>query len=553
MMTTSPSSPSTGVSQARAELFSEPIRIGPSGWPEHTLYLPVARWCRRNLRQPDGPDAGAAWQFTDEQARFLAWWYAVDGDGRWLFRRGTLRRVKGWGKDPLGAVMALVEFAGPCRFGGWAGDGSPITVEHPSPWIQIFAVARHQTRTTFKLFEPLLTPHAKTMQGIEVHQTVAYGRGGRATIEAITAAPTSAEGPRVTFVLRNEIQNWLSSNDGHEMAEVIDGNLAKSRDGAARALSICNAHVPGRDSVGEREWDAYQAIAQGRTRSSDVLYDSLEAPPDTRLDDEGSLRRGLVLARGDSHWLDVDRHVREIWDPRTTPSEARRKYLNQIVAAEDAWCAPYAWDALADEGLSLQDDDQVALGFDGSKSDDHCALIATRITDGAWLTLGVWDPEEYGGEAPRELIDGTVRRAFERCDVVAFFADLAEWESYVDRWAEELGRGLCAKASPRHPIAWDMRIRSKEFTVEGAMRTYDEVVERAFRHDANPRVRQHVHNARQRVNAWGVTFGKEHRQSKRKVDALAAGTLSRMARRAYLALPASRQRRKKRTGKAVAW
>ena len=219
-------------------------------------------------------------------------------------------------------------------------------------------------RSTFKLFDPLLTPHAKVLHGVEVHQTVVHGRGGRATIEAITAAPTSAEGPRVTFVLRNEIQNWLSSNDGHEMAEVIDGNLTKSRDGAARALSICNAHVPGRDSVGEREWDAYQAIAQGRTRSSDVLYDSLEAPADTRLDDEASLRRGLTLARGESHWLDVDRHIREVWDPRTTPSEARRKYLNQIVAAEDAWVAPHEWDVLADKTLELAEDEEIALGFD---------------------------------------------------------------------------------------------------------------------------------------------------------------------------------------------
>lgn len=549
-MTRSPSSTSTAVSPAvaRAEP-ADPIRIGPNGWPERTLFLPVARWCRRYLRQPDGPNAGQPWAFTDEQARFVAWWYAVDPGGRWLHRRGTLRRVKGWGKDPLGAVLSLVEFAGPCRFDGWGSDGEPIAIEHPSSWVQVYAVARHQTRTTFRLFDPLLTTHAKVKFGVEVHQTVVYGRGGRATIEAVTAAPSSAEGPRVTFVLRNEIQNWIQANDGHEMAEVIDGNLAKSRDGAARALSMCNAHVPGRDSVGEREWDAYQAIAQGRTRTADVLYDSLEAPPDTQLDDETSLRRGLTLSRGDSVWLDVDRHVREIWDPRTTPSEARRKYLNQIVAAEDAWCAPHQWDALADPELQLLPGELVALGFDGSKSDDHCALIAARISDGAWFTLGVWDPAAHGGEAPRDLIDAAVRGAFEVQDVVAFYSDLAEWESYVDRWADDLSADLCVKASPRHPIAWDMRIRGKEFTVDGAMRMFDEIVETAFHHDGDQRTRQHIHNARRRPNAWGVTFGKEHRESKRKVDALAAGTLARMARRAYLSLPPNRQRRT-RTGRA---
>lgn len=465
-------------------------------------------------------------------------------------------------------MLSVVEAIGPCRFGGWAEGGEydpeadyiyragePLAIANPAGWVQVAAVARDQTRTTMRLFPGLIPKPTRERFGIEIHKEIVYLRNGLSVIEAITSSPASAEGPRSTFVIRNEIQNWLATNDGHEMAEVIDGNLTKSRDGAARALSLCNAHVPGRNSIGEREWDAWQAIEQGRSRATDVLYDSIEAPPDTRLDDEASLRRGLMLARGDSTWLDVERFVREIWDPRTKPTEARRKYLNQIIAAEDSWCTPQEWDRMGQPPAPpLEDGEQIALGFDGSKTDDHCALIATRIEDGAWFTLGVWDPEEHGGEAPRDIIDGAVRNAFGRYDVVAFFSDLEGWESYVDRWDEDLGRErgreLLIKASPKHRIAWDMRARGREFTLEGAERIHDEIVEGAFRHDANARARQHVHNARRRPNAWGVTFGKEHRESKRKIDALAAGTLSRMARRAYLALPPNRRRRK-RSGKAM--
>lgn len=529
---------------------SAPIRIGPDGWPDvtRTLFPHIEDWTRRYLIQPDGPDAGGPWTFTDEQARFLAWWYAIDDAGRWVYRRGTLRRVKGWGKDPIGAALCLIEFAGPCRFGGWNRDGTPAAIQHPSSWVQVFAVAKDQTRSTMRLLEPMLSKRAMFEYGIEINKTVVYGRDGRATIEALTSAPDSAEGPRPTFVLRNEVQNWVEANEGHDMAEVIDGNLAKSRDGAARALSLCNAHVPGRDSVGEREWEAWQAVEQGRSRATDILYDSLEAPPDTELADEASLRRGLELARGDSTWLDVDRHVAEIWDPRTTPSEGRRKYLNQIVATEDAWVTPQEWDRLADPDLELEDGEQIALGFDGGKTDDHCALVGIRIDTGDWHTLGVWDPELYGGEAPRELISGTIDNAFERFDVVAFYSDVAEWESYVDQWAERHGRQLAAKATVRNPIAWDMR-RSKEAT-RAAELLHDDIVEQAFRHDGDPRARQHAHNARRRINAHGVTFGKEHRESKRKVDALAAGMLARQARRDYLALPRNRQRRRRR-GRAV--
>lgn len=521
----------------------EPVLVGPEGWPERTLFFEIAEWCYDWLRQPDGPDAGRPWQFTDEQARYAAWWYAIDRAGRWLFRRGTIRLMKGAGKDPMGAVFAAVDFAGPCR---WDGRRA---VTHTAPWVQIVAVSRDQTRTTMRLFPGLFSPQAQQRYNIEIFKGIIYGRGGQAIIESVYSSPLALEGGRTTLTIRNEIQNWNSSNDGHAMSEVIDGNLAKSRDGAARALSLCNAHVPGEDSVGEREWDAWQAIEQGRTRKRDVLYIAREAPPQTRLNDEDSLRGGLVAARGDSIWLDVDRLVAEIWDPRTSPSAARRKYLNQIIAAEDAWIAPHEWDRLYDKDLSLADGEQVALGFDGSKSDDHSALIATRIEDGAWFTLGVWDPAKYGGEAPREDIDATVRQTFDRFDLVAFFSDLHPFESYVDAWARDLGKNLCAKATTHHPIAWDMRTRSKEFTIQGAMRLYDEIREQRFGHDGDPRVRQHAHNAREHLQPWGRSFRKEHRESNRKVDSMAAGVLSRMARAAYLALPDSKKRRK-RSGRA---
>jgi hypothetical protein len=66
--------------------------------PERTLGWHVLGWASKWLEQPDGPDAGRPWKFTDEQARFVLWWYSLDEQGRWLFPYGTLRRVKGWGR-----------------------------------------------------------------------------------------------------------------------------------------------------------------------------------------------------------------------------------------------------------------------------------------------------------------------------------------------------------------------------------------------------------------------------------------------------------------------
>lgn len=540
----------------------DPVCIGPtwerdeahpSGWklPKRTLGWHAAQWAAEWLQHEDG----TPWRYTGEQLRFLLWWYAVDRSGRFLYRDGVLQRLKGWGKDPFGATLCAIEFVGPCRVDPsgattedpW-GVEHPAGVPHPQAWVQTVAVSLTQTRNTMLLFPSYLTKAAIAEYGISLGKEIIYAHHGAQQIQAVTSSARAMEGNRPTFVLRNETHHWREVNEGHDMDRVIARNLAKAKAGQARALSITNAYEPGEDSVAERAREAYESIQAGRFADVGLLYDSLEAPPDAGLnaDEAPAVLRAV---RGDATWLDTETFVAEILDPRNPPSQSRRFYYNQIVAAEDAWCTPQEWDALADRDVKVKKREVITLGFDGSKSDDHCALMGCRVSDGHVFTLGVWDPEKYKGEAPRDLIDGTVRHAFGYYDVVGFFSDLHPWESYVDSWDKDLGRDrgreLCVFAGPRHRIAWDMRSRQKEFTLEGAMRVSNEIEEGAFTHDGDARVRQHVHNARRRPNAWGVSFGKESRESKRKVDALAALILARMARRAYLALPERRRRRRK--------
>jgi hypothetical protein len=90
------------VSVEEIESIISPIKIGPcwksdegGSWllPEKTLGWQIAGWCAEYLRA----EAGGRWQFTLEQLRFILWWYAVDGAGRFVHRKGVLQRMKGWG------------------------------------------------------------------------------------------------------------------------------------------------------------------------------------------------------------------------------------------------------------------------------------------------------------------------------------------------------------------------------------------------------------------------------------------------------------------------
>lgn len=523
--------------------------------PEKTLGRQIVNWMFEYVLQPTGPRAREPFLVTDEQYRFLLWWYAVDPEtGRFIYRNGLLRRLKGWGKDPLAAAMALAELCGPVAFSHWDEEGNPVGKPKYGAWVQIAAVSQDQTRNTFTLFPAMCSKKLKEEFKVEIHKTIVYANDGMDQIEAVTSSPLSLEGKRPTFVIMNEVQWWVEANSGHEMENVIMGNVTKGAYGTCRALSICNAHRPGEESIGERYWDAYLAEQAGETVSvkalaTGFLYDALEAPADTPLgelaeipeDDEEAfleglqkLREGLEVCRGDADWLDLDIILESLLDIRNDVTESRRKFLNQINAAEDAWISPREWDRCHVPGLRpLQPGDRITLGFDGSKSQDWTALVACRVDDAAIIPIKIWDPEKYGGEVPREDVNNTVEWAFGTYDVVAFRSDVREFEAYVDQWGAKFGKKLKVRATAKHPVGYDMRSNIKNFTLD-CERFQDAVVEQEICHNGSPALKRHVNNAIRRPNNFGISISKATKDSARKIDAAVCAVLAFGARNEFL-------------------
>ncbi|MFI6767519.1 hypothetical protein [Streptomyces sp. NPDC050355] len=160
-------------------------------------------WTSRYLLQPDGPDAGQPWRFTPEQVRIVLRWFEINGAGEFTRRQGTIRRLKGWGKDPFLAALCAVEFVGPCRFGGWREDGTPIVVPHPAPWVQVCAVSKDQTRNTVRLFPGMFSAECIAEFGIDLGKEIIYARS-EAVIEAVTSSPRALEGGRLSQHLRGD-------------------------------------------------------------------------------------------------------------------------------------------------------------------------------------------------------------------------------------------------------------------------------------------------------------------------------------------------------------
>jgi phage terminase large subunit-like protein len=515
----------------------------------------VLNWWASYVKTPGGEHAGEAFMPTLEQARWVLWWYAVDNKGRYCYRNGVLRRLKGWGKDPLAAALALVELCGPVAFAGFDLKGEPLGKARHAAWVQIVAVSQEQTKNTMSLFPVMVSAKLKEDYNLEVNKTIIYSEiGGR--IESVTSSPHSMEGNRPTLVIRNETQWWVEAVQGHQLAGVIEGNVTKIQ--GARTLSICNAHIPGEDSVAERDYDAWQAVQSGQAVDVGTLYDALEAPADTPVseipsekeDPEGylagvqKLREGILIARGDSVWLPVDAIVESVLDVKNPVTESRRKFLNQVNASEDSWIAPYEWDAVAVPEAALSKGDKITLGFDGSKSNDWTALVACRVEDGCLFLIKAWNPAKYPNEqVPREDVDATVRSCFERFDVVAFRADVKEFEAYVDQWSRDFKKRMKVNASPASPIAFDMRGNQKRFALD-CERFLDSVLEQELSHNGDVTLRQHVLHARRHPTIYdAVSIRTASKDSSKKIDAAVCAVLAFGGRQDYLMSKRNRSRR----------
>lgn len=290
-------------------------------------------------------------------------------------------------------------------------------------------------------------------------------------------------------------------------------------------------------------------MAKAKTR---ILYDARIAPPDTDLADEASLRAGLEFVYEDAPWADIEAMISRIWKTSSKVDDSKRKYLNWPTASSDSWVDPQDWAQMARPGVVPADGEDVVLFFDGSMSNDHTALIGARMGDGHIFTVGVWAPtQDTPDDRPMidyEVVDAAVDRAHKRWSVVAFFADVREWEAYVHNiWPERYKESyrLWASTGGRKaaPIAWDMRSHDYDFTQASEL-VEQEIRQHLFTHDGDPRLTQHVLNMRRHEGRFGIVPRKESRKSLKKID---AGVCMIGARMVWAL--AKQKAKKKRSGK----
>lgn len=331
------------------------------------------------------------------------------------------------------------------------------------------------------------------------------------------------------------------------MAKVLRRNLGKMN---GRSLETTNAWSPGDESVAELTSIAADKAAERAQLDPDYRGEDgiMRYHPKAivrNLADVGALRTALESLYRDSPWVNVDRVIAEVYDPATHPADARRFYLNEVATDDDSLVSASEFDSCYVDDC-LEPGDEITLGFDGSKSEDSTVLVAMRIHDRFATVIGAMEkpsgPKGDGWEVDREYFDGLIASVMAQYRVRGFYSDVAHFESYVDKWSHEYASSLEVQACTKSAVGWDMRGRLAQLTA-ATERLVAAIADGSLKHDGGSLLRRHCLNAKRRPNRWGISFGKERKDSPKKVDAFASLQLADMARADLLAATTKKRQR----------
>lgn len=512
---------------AKAKFFTMPTE-----YPEYTLGWQVAAWMMDNLVQPNGPREGQPFQPSHAQLWFLLHFYAIDpADMSFNYRGAAMRKSKGTGKSPWAAALALAELLGPVRPHKLepAVPGGVIGKPLRAPVVSVLATARSQTENTLRMIRLFAGKNSRLAEkyGLEVGKTyIETPAGGK--LNSVASSVGSAEGEETSFAVLDETEHWLPNVKGPELAATVKRNLNKT---ASRYIETCNAWSPGEGSVAEATYNDWLEADMLEKRKG-ILYDSISTPPGTVMHDDPQpgqvgLTDALKFVYSGSPWVGKNALaaiIDDIHKPSTKVSEASRFYLNHPMASEDQWITPEEWHGCAEPARFVTPEEPVVLFFDGSKSNDHTGLVGMTLDNPHIFKVGHWKPSEVDGVIDVHAVDSAILRAKERYNVVGFWADVREWESYVHQaWPEiyidSLRKELWANPSGRvpAPVAWDMRTHTNEFAAAvEAMKTA--VLDKAITHDGDAALLDHVTNAKAYEVRGRVSIRKESPKSSRKID-----------------------------------
>ncbi len=296
----------------------------------------------------------------------------------------------------------------------------------------------------------------------------------------------------------------------------VSRNLTKRPTEEPWLFETTTMYKPGQASIAEETYEVSKLADEGRLRrDSRLLFIHRWGEiKEEEIADEAKLRVALV----DAEWLDQDRIMDDIYDPANDVNESIRYYLNALAGSAASWLTPAQINAVV-TSTKLEKGDTIALGFDGSLTNDSTALVAVRLEDNLVQLLHIQeaptDTTQKTWSVDQDLVDKVVAKVFEDFDVRAFFADPPYWQDRIERWEAKYGDGL-APSTRAHPIMWWTNKRMQMANAVEAAHTM--ITTGEVRISENSALVRHLNNACRGGKNDELIY-KESRMSRHKIDA----------------------------------
>lgn len=522
--------------------------------PFPTLGHLIDAWMYQHVIVPDGwqrgrPFGQSRWQYectcNHYRIREDATFDPDDPPGAqaFVYRKTLIIGPQKSGKGPWSAGITAAEAAGPTQFIGWAarGDkyrckdwgcpcgweytyspGEPMGGRHPSPLIQLTALAEAQVDNVYGPLTEMVSqePLSSLLQvRDDFVRIVGSSRGGkRDRIDVVTSKATTKLGQPISFALQDEFGLWLESNGMVAVADTQDRGAAGMN---GRTLATTNPPDPSENSA------AQQMLESG---DADIFIYWDEPPAHLDFNEPDDRREMVEYVYRHSPWVKVETILALAASiAKRDPGQAERFFGNRMVRGKGKLFPDMdPWDAKRSP-IEVRPRTKVALGFDGSDANDWTGVrletmdlhqFTPTYTVGGESRLCLWKPEEWGGRIPREEVRAGMEQIFRTYDVTRAYFDPYLWQTDIAAWAEKYGE--------KRVIEWPTN-GVKRMHAE-LVRFRDDVLEldSAFTHDGCAEMRTNVSNAVKRARA-GETFIIGKPEPHQKIDLLMSGILAHAA------------------------
>jgi phage terminase large subunit-like protein len=398
-------------------------------------------------------------------------------------RQGLVSIPRGNGKTTLASALGLY---------GLLGDG----VEGA----QVVCVAsdERQARILLNTARRMVELDPDLAARVQVFKDRLYVPQTDSTLLALPAEPAALQGWDPSLCVLDELH--VVTSDVFEAMSLAAGKREHS------LLLAISTPAKDTDSV------MWRLVELGRSGEDPTFYfREFAAPAGCDLDDEDAWAEANP-ALGDFLHADALRSTL-----RTSRENAFRRFrLGQWVQLDDTWLPPGAWAACADLERAIPAGGEVCLGVDGSFSLDCTVIVAASVDDRPHVELvELWEAGEDQPDwrVPILQVEEAIRAAARRFRVRAVVFDPFRWARTMQVLE---GEGLPVVEYPQTPARMS----------PATSRFHQAVMNRALSHSGDPRLARHVGNCVIREDPRGARLTKEHKQSRRRIDAAVAAVMA---------------------------